>query len=293
MAGLGGAAVPACRFGVVRWQPPVPDIEIADQRRRLRVAGQGRAAQPRLALDEVLLGLAPFHQRQTPALLRRALPALRRMAVELHGDIDVPRHPDTLLGQHRQQVDRTRQFRLCGMTQVHGDLPPALFVIGPRRQRQGIAEAALRAARRRRALVPGMRRIEVAHRFRAAGQNVGEHRLTLRGAGLRRLPGPFQGGLEIRVGRLVGAKQTVARGPVGEAVHAQPSKQRLSLDMPMGRRALKPAHAFRPAGRHAGAFEIAARDAVFRLGDPGPCRARQQREGRRHLAALAQPDRPA
>ena len=73
---------------------------------------------------------------------------------------------------------------------------------------------------------------------------------------------------------------------------AQGGKLRLRLDVALVGRALQPARAFRPAGRHAGAFEIAAAHAVFGLGDAGPRGAGQQREGLLGIALLDQPHRP-
>jgi hypothetical protein len=123
--------------------------------------------------------------------LRRALTALGRVAVELRRDNRVARHPDPLLGQYGRQINCGRQFGLGGTAQMLGDLVPLGFVLRPRRQRQSIAEAALGAAGSGRALVPAMCRLEVAHFLRAAGQHIGEHRLSLGGTGLGRRPCPF------------------------------------------------------------------------------------------------------
>jgi hypothetical protein len=92
--GFGGAAVPPGRLGIIGRQPSVLDVEIADQCGGVRVAGQCRAAQPGFAENEVLLDVAPFHQRQPPAQLRRALTALGRVAVELRRDNRVARDAD-------------------------------------------------------------------------------------------------------------------------------------------------------------------------------------------------------
>ena len=178
-----------------------------------------------------------------------------------------------------------------------GDLVPPGLVLGPRRQRQRVAEAALRAARRSRALVPAMRRLEVAHLFRAAGQHVAEHRLGLGRAGLGGRPRPFEGGGEIRFARLLFGEQAFrsdrrSASPARPCTHSPPSSVCAST-CPWPAARCEPARAFDPAGRHPGAFEIAAGDAVFRLGDPGLGRARQQREGLGGLALLAEPHRPA
>ena len=220
MPGLGGAAVPPRGLGVIGRQPAIADVEIADQCRRVRIAGQCRAAHPGFAEHSVLLDVAPFHQRQPPAQLRRALPALGRVAIELGRDRGIPLHADALLGQYRQQIDRSRQFGFGGAAQMLGDLAAPRLVLRPRRQRQRVAEAAFRAAGRRRALVPAMRLVEIAHLFRAAGQHIGEHRLGLGRAGLGGLPRPFAGGGEIGLAGLFFGKQALA-AMAGETVHAQ------------------------------------------------------------------------
>jgi hypothetical protein len=294
--GFRRAAVPARRLGIVGRQSSVADVEIADQCRGVRVAGQCCAAQPGFAEDKVLLDVAPFHQRQPPAQLRRALAALGRVPVEFRCDGRIARHSNPLLGQYRQQIKRGRQFGLGGMAQMLGDLVPPGLVLRPRRQGQRVAEAAFRATGGGRALVPAMRRLEVAHLVRAAGQHIGEHRLGLGRAGLGGLPRPLKGGGEIRFARLLFGKQAFGSSAVhttGQTVHAQPAEQGLRLDMPVAGGALQPARAFDPAGRHPGAFEIAASDTVLGVRNPGLGRARQQRECLGNLALLAEPDRPA
>src|SRR5207237_8833853 len=156
---------------------------------------------------------------------------------------------------------------LGGTPQMLADLVPPGPVLGPRRQGQCIAEAALGTPRLSRAPVPAMRLLEVAHLFRAAGQYIGEDRLGLRRAGLGAQPRPFERSGEIRLARLLLGEQ--AFGPIavhvaGETVDAQPAEQGLRLDMPLVSGALQPARAFNPAGRHSGPFEIAAGDAVLR-----------------------------
>ena len=54
-----------------------------------------------------------------------------------------------------------------------------------------------------------MRLLEVAHRFRTAGQHIGEQRLGLGGAGFGGRPRPFERGGEIRLGRLLVGKQAI------------------------------------------------------------------------------------
>src|SRR5207245_2184308 len=131
------------------------------------------------ALDDILRDMVALHQRQAPAQLCRTLPALGGMAVELQGDGGVALNPDTLFGQHRQQVDRTRQFGLGGAAEVACDLATPLFVLGAWRQGEGIAETAFRAALCGRALVPAMRLPGIAQRLRAAAQDIAEQCLTL------------------------------------------------------------------------------------------------------------------
>ena len=69
----------------------------------------------------------------------------------------------------------------------------------------------------------------------------------------------------------------------------QRGKLRLRLDVALVGRAFEPARAFGPAGRHAGAFQVAAAHPVFRLGDPGPRGTGQQREGLLDVALFGQP----
>ena len=69
----------------------------------------------------------------------------------------------------------------------------------------------------------------------------------------------------------------------------QRGQLRLRLDVALVGRALEPARALGPAGRHAGAFQVAAAHPVFRLRDPGPCGAGQQREGLLDVTLLGQP----
>jgi hypothetical protein len=294
--GFGGAAVPARRLSIVRGQPSVLDVEVADQCRGVGIASQCRAAQPRFTEHEILLDIAPFHQREPPVQLRRALPALGSVVVELRRDRRITRHADPLLGQDREQIERGRQFGLCGTPQMLGDFVPPGLVRRPGRQGQRVAETAFRATGGGRALVPAVRPLEVAHLVRAAGQQIGEHRLCLGRAGLGGLPRPFEGSGEIRFARLLFGKQTfgsVVVDTTGETVHAQPAEQGLRLDMPVAGGTLKPTGAFDSARRHPGAFEIAAGDAILRLGNASLGGARQQWEGLGNLALLAEPDRPA
>ena len=140
-------------------------------------------------------------------------------------------------------------------------------------QRQGIAERALRAAGGGRALVPAMRLVRIAHRLRSGGQDVAEHRLAVGGTAFGRLARPASAGLEIRRRRLGGGEQPGAtiRYPrlAVQPVDRKGGKLRLRLDIALVGRPLEPARAFRPARRHAGAFQIAAAHPVFRLGDAG------------------------
>ena len=99
MPGLGGATVPARRLGVVGRQPPVLDVEIADQCGGVRVAGQSGAAQPGFAEDEVLRG----------AQVRRFL--------ILHKELD----PDD------EEITRTRKVRRGFIAQKYAALIDALY----------------------------------------------------------------------------------------------------------------------------------------------------------------------
>src|SRR5437660_7873633 len=113
-----------------------------------------------------------------------------------------------------------------------GDFVPPGLVLRPRRQGERIAEAALRTPCLSRALVPAMRLLEVAHLFRAAAQYIGEHRLTLRRAGLGGLPRPFERGSEIRLARLLLGEQAFGSGavppPARPCTHNPPSRVRAS-----------------------------------------------------------------
>ena|SRR5436305_9116 len=88
-----------------------------------------------------------------------------------------------------------------------------------------------------------MRLLEVAHLFRATGQHIGEHRLSLRGAGLSGRPRPFERSGEIRLARLLLGKQAfrpIAVHIAGETVDAQPGEKGLRLAMPAAGGALEP-----------------------------------------------------
>ena len=94
-----------------------------------------------------------------------------------------------------------------------------------------------------------------------------------------------------------GGEQACAPVPLfrscGQPVDRQRGKLRLRLDVAPVRRPLEPARAFRPAGRHAGAFQVAAADAVFRLGNPGARGSGQQGKGLLDVPLFDQPHRPS
>ena len=107
---------------------------------------------------------------------------------------------------------------------------------------------------------------------RVRSQDIGEHRLTLGGtaSAARRdhfrptrnpgLPAPR---------RQTGGRLVLPPPPEGgQAVHAERGQQCLRIDMAVAGRALQPARTFRPAGRHARSFEIAAGHPVLGLGMP-------------------------
>src|SRR5208282_4541959 len=87
------------------------------------------------------------------------------------------------------------------------------LVGGPLRQRQSVAETAFGAAGVRRLIVESVSGLEIAQKVRAARQHVSERGLSLRRAGLRRAPGPFQRGIEIGAPRLVHFEQAAPVAP--------------------------------------------------------------------------------
>ena len=199
------------------------------------------------------------------------------------------------LGHQGEQVLRRRQTRIGGAAQVLRHLGLLLRRGRHACQRQGEAESALRAAGSGRTLIPAMRLVQIAHGFRTRGQDVAEYRLAIGRAALGRLARPVKAGLEIRCRRLATREQPGARSAVrgNQAVDRQGGQLRLRLDIALVGRPLEPARAFGPAGRHAGTFQIAAANAVFRLGNAGARGAGQQRKGLLDVALLGQADRAA
>ena len=188
--------------------------------------------------------------------------------------------PSAALGEHAEQIECGRQPGVGRAAQC--STTSRLLASGRRsraRQRQGIAERALRAAGGGRALVPAMRLLQVAHRPR--GRRSGCSRAPP--ARRRSRPRPPCAPMPARSSksgsrRLDGREQAGPPGRPSRRRRAGPGHGRtacelgLRLDKALVGGALQPARAFGAAGRHAGAFEIAAADAVFRLGDarPGP-----------------------
>ena len=298
MIGIGGAAKPHRRLGVVRRQVAALGIDIADQRRRLGVAGQGSAAQPRLPVDQVGLHALPGHQGEAPARLCAAMPFLGRKLVIGGGGGAVLRHVQATFEDHAVKIQGGRQALLGGLTQMPQHFRLRLGLAGVARQDQGVAELALRTAAGRGFLIPAVAFLGVAQFFRTGRQDEPQHRLALGRPGLSRPPRPFGGVRVVRFRDGLAAEQAGpgVRTGIGEtrphAVQAQRGQQRLRLDVTLGRGPLDPTNPIRPARRHTGAFQVAAANPELGFRNAGARRAGQQFEGALHVAMFGLPNAP-
>ena len=292
VAGGGGTAVPARRLGVVRRQVAAAGIKVTDQRRRLRVAAECRAAQPGLAARGVALDPAPFHQRQSVARLARPHPPLRRLAIQLGGRGDVLLHPGAALGHHAEQVKGGAEAAFGRLGQAGGGLLLAFGVEGVAQLRQRHAEMALRAAGLGGTGIPTVGGVEVAHLRRPGGEDVAEQGLPVRRSGFRGARGPVRGALVVGLGVLLagpGREHGAARAAAGdEPEQVQGREHHLRLDPAGLRGALDPARPFLPADRDPRPVEIGTSDPELRFRDPGGGGGAERCEGTTDLARLDQ-----
>ena len=146
MACLRGAAEPHRRLGIVRRQLAALGVQVADRRRRLRIAGERGTAQPGLALDRIRRDGQALHQCHAPARLARTIALLGRLAEQLDGGGAIRRHGHAALGHDAEQILRGRQSGVRRPAQILRHLRLLLRRRRVACQRQGIAECALRAA---------------------------------------------------------------------------------------------------------------------------------------------------
>jgi hypothetical protein len=147
-----------------------------------------------------------------------------------------------------------------------------------------VAQEALRAARGGRALVPGIRLIEVAHVLWTGGEYESQDRLGLAGATAGGHAGPTHCGAIVRVRRFGDAEQVGCafsrrRRLAGAAVKVDRREQTLSFDVAAICRPLEPTPPFDPARGNSGALDVTTPDAIFRLGKSGAARSGIKPEG--------------
>jgi hypothetical protein len=118
--------------------------------------------------------IASFQQRNAQPDLSRALAHFCRTPIKLCAADGVALYADALLRHHREQVYSCGQVSIGGLPQLIGNLPAPALIARESRQRERVAEVALRASARRGAFVPAMRRVQVAQVMRPRGQNVSE-----------------------------------------------------------------------------------------------------------------------
>ncbi len=219
---------------------------------------------------------------------------LRRLAIVVAGAAAVRVHAQAAFCDHAQQVQGRGQAGIgCG-PQVLGDLRLLFRRLGGVGQRQGVAEVALRAVGLGRTLVPLERLFGVAHALGAGCQDVAEQGLAVGGPALGGAAGPLLGRGEVRGGGVGVAGEQFPRARVGpgglgrQTVQIERRQQGLGFDETLVCGAFQPARALRPADGDAGAFQVAASDAVFGFGYTGPRGTRQQREGALERALVRQ-----
>ena len=242
------------------------------------------APQPGFAFHRVALDAVARHQREAPARLGAAMALLGGLLVAGGGGGAVLRHAEAAFVNHAVEVQRGRQALLRRLAQMLEQFRLGFRVAGVARQHQGVAKLALRTAAGGGFLVPAVAFLELRRSSGPERQDEAQHRLALGRSAFGGAPRPFGSARIIRLGRGLAAEQAGAdaRPGLGEArrhpVQAQRGEQRLRLDIALGRGALDPAHAVRSAGRHAGAFQVAAADPELGLGNAGPGGAGQQGE---------------
>ena len=144
----------------------------------------------------------------------------------------------------------------------------------------------------------------VAQCLGPGGQDEAEQRLPVGRATLGGLGCPGHGLLIVGLARLAGAEQRCGRAiaqqraglplqgrarlHAGDAAQIQRGDHGLRFEEALGGGPLQPARALCRAGRHAAAFQVAARHQEFRLGMAGLGHRGQQLEGLGRLAFLQQ-----
>ena len=270
MSGLGGAAIPHGGFQEIRRQPRLrpaatPSIQIANQRRRLRIAGQGRPAQPGFARQFVYRDAAPLHQRQPIARLGVAMALLSRDPISLRRRRQIDHAGQPAFLQFAQHIPRGRQSALRRRFQPAHNLRLGLRVRHAARQGHRMAQRPLRGATLGGQPIQIRRLVRVARILRPMGQDIGQHRLPIRGSRIRRPPGPIERGQKARRGRrsVGGAGRVLEQFRRGflarrrpQATQQQGRQQSLRRHMIPPRRPFQPAHALRRVARHAMAIQI-------------------------------------
>ena len=198
VAFLGGAGVPGGGFGVVgRQVAAAAGVDVADHGGGLGVAGEGGAAEPAFALDEVLVDAAALEERHAPAGHALADTEGCGAFIELCGTGGVALHAGPGVEHGGEEVDAEREAGLGGAGHLDGG--GGAVGVGLRVAEHGEREAhgTLGTSGGGGSGIPLAGFRKVAQRVGAGGEEVADEGLGIGGAGVGGGHAPAVGAVEV------------------------------------------------------------------------------------------------